>query len=149
MLWNRKPTNSKLFNEKTFYAQFLKDMESCQKEIIIESPYITASRMEILTPVFQRLLNERRKIIIITRDPSEHEEYLKHQSTNEILACEDLGVEIFLEKGFHHRKLAILDRKILWEGSLNILSYSHSKEIMRRIDNEVEAKQMLSFLKRF
>jgi hypothetical protein len=49
--------------------------------------------------------------------------------------------------GNHHRKLAILDKKILWEGSLNILSQIYSREIMRRIDNQDLTLEMFNFLK--
>lgn len=104
--------------------------------------------MEILLPVFQRLLHKKIKIQIVTRDPSEHEnELFRHQATNEILVCKDLGIDVQLQSGFHHRKLAIIDRTILWEGSLNILSYSKSKEIMRRLEGGDHAQEMIDFLK--
>jgi len=103
--------------------------------------------MEYLRPVFQRLLNKGIKIHIITRDPAEHDENFKHQSTNEILKYKELGINIVLVRGYHHRKLAMIDRQILWEGSLNILSHSNSQEIMRRIDSETETKKMFDFLK--
>jgi phosphatidylserine/phosphatidylglycerophosphate/cardiolipin synthase-like enzyme len=46
-----------------------------------------------------------------------------------------------------HRKLAIIDQQILWEGSLNILSQVLSKEIMRRTNSVELACQMASFTK--
>ena len=49
-------------------------------------------------------------------------------------------------KGNHHRKLAVIDRKILWEGSLNILSHVRSREIMRRIVGARSVKEMTDFL---
>ena len=138
---------SELFNEKTFYKQFLKDLADCRKEVVIESPYITSFRMETFHQVFQGLLHKNIQIHLITRDPSDHEdEYFRHQSTNEILKCKELGINIVLLRGFHHRKLAIIDKQILWEGSLNILSYSNSLEIMRRIDSEKHVKEMIHFL---
>lgn len=143
----QKQLCSTLHTEKDFYSAFLKDLESCKNEVIIESPFITSNRMEYFQPVFQRLLNKGIKIHIITRDPAEHDEVYKHQSTNEILKCSDYGVNIVLVKEYHHRKLAMIDRKILWEGSLNILSHSKSLEIMRRIDSEVETMKMFEFLK--
>jgi len=38
-------------------------------------------------------------------------------------------------------------RKILWEGSLNILSQNQSREIMRRIENEQITLETFNFLK--
>jgi len=139
--------NSKLYDEKSFYPAFIKDLESCKEEVIIESPYITASRMRMLRPVFEKLINKGVKIHIMTRDPKEHEMGMEIQSEEEIRYCEVLGIDVLLCVGNHHRKLAILDGKILWEGSLNILSQTHSREIMRRIYNKETAEEMFQFLR--
>ena len=69
------------------------------------------------------------------------------QSEESISQCERMGIQVLLCIGNHHRKLAILDRKILWEGSLNILSQTESREIMRRIENETMTLEMFEFLK--
>lgn len=139
--------SSKLYDEKTFYQTFIQDLEGCKEEVIIESPYITTERMKMLKPVFEKLVNRRIKIYVITRDPKEHNEGLEIQSEEEIRYFEALGVQVLLCVGNHHRKLAILDRKMLWEGSLNILSQKHSREIMRRIEEKETAQQMFDFLK--
>ncbi len=104
--------------------------------------------MELLYPVFEELISKGIPVTILTRDPIEHEdEYLRNHATNEILYSIELGINIILLKGYHHRKLAFLDKNILWEGSLNILSQGKSKEIMRRIEGKEIVKQMFKFLK--
>jgi phosphatidylserine/phosphatidylglycerophosphate/cardiolipin synthase-like enzyme len=139
--------NSSLFDETTFYDKFIKDLNTCTKEIIIESPYITSKRAEMLIPVFDSLLTKGVKIYVMTRDPKEHNENMECQSEEAISLFERMGVQVLLCIGNHHRKLAILDREVLWEGSLNILSQNHSREIMRRIGSEELALQMFDFLK--
>ncbi len=103
--------------------------------------------MRMLRPVFEKLINKGVKIHIMTRDPKEHEMGMEIQSEEEIRYCEVLGIDVLLCVGNHHRKLAILDGKILWEGSLNILSQTHSREIMRRIYNKETAEEMFQFLR--
>ena len=139
--------NSRLFDESNFYHTFIEDLRNCKKEVVIESPYITASRMELLYPTLKDLLIRKIQIHIVTRNPTDHDENIRHQATNEILECNELGINTILLTGFHHRKLAIIDRAILWEGSLNILSQNNSMEIMRRIKDERCAKEMFDFLK--
>jgi hypothetical protein len=56
-----------------------------------------------------------------------------------------MGV-LVLYTGGHHRKLAVLDKHILWEGSLNILSNNGTCEVMRRIESRELAEQMVRFL---
>lgn len=139
--------SSQLHDEHTFYQKFLQDLEKCKYEVIIESPYITSERMRTFDRLFHKLLKKGVKIYIMTRDPKEHEISMEIQSEDAITWCEMIGVQVLLCTGNHHRKLAILDRKILWEGSLNILSQTQSREIMRRIDGQELSLQMFNFLK--
>lgn len=138
---------SQLYDEKSFYQAFLNDLEGCISEVFIESPYITSKRANMLMSVFNTLLSKGIKIYVITRDPKEHEENMEFQSENTISLFERMGVQVLLCTGNHHRKLAILDRKILYEGSLNILSQTNSREIMRRIDDQDVALDTFNFLK--
>lgn len=137
---------SSLFDEKSFYPAFIRDISGCKEEVIIESPFITSDRMNSFRSLFNSLLSKGVKIYIFTRDPKEHEPKMALQSEIEIVNFERVGIQTLICKGNHHRKLAILDRKILWEGSLNILSQAHSREIMRRIKSEESAAEMFKFL---
>jgi len=139
--------NSSLYDEKDFYSTFLSDLSSCRSEVYIESPYITENRAIQLIPFFKSLLSNGVKIYVMTRDPREHNENMEYQSEKAIRMFEILGVQVLLCIGNHHRKLAILDREILWEGSLNILSQSKSREIMRRIEDKKTSREMFDFLK--
>lgn len=139
--------NSSLHDETTFYQKFLTDLKKCKKEVIIESPFITTERMKTFNPVFKKLINKGVKIYVVTRNPHEHTGDYKAQSEAAISFFEQIGIQTFLCTGNHHRKLAILDRETLWEGSLNILSQVRSREIMRRIDEKQIAIEMFEFLK--
>lgn len=139
--------SSKLFDEKTFYAQFRQDLLRSTSEVVIESPFIARERARTLYPIFESLIHKGVHVYVVTRDPRQHSETLEEQSETEIQRFEALGVQVLLCTGNHHRKLAILDRQVLWEGSLNILSQHKSREIVRRIDNKEVATEMFDFLK--
>jgi len=136
---------SKLYNERTFYKKFSKDLKSSKQEVIIESPYITSTRMYSLAPLFRSLVSRKVKCYIITRDPVDHDLSMKQQAEKEIRRFQTLGVQVILTIDYSHRKLAIIDQRVLWEGSLNILSQTCSQEIMRRIDSEKQAKECFQF----
>ena len=136
-----------LYDEKSFYNKFTKDLLEAKEEVIIESPYITNQRMRLFRPIFKKLISRGVKVYIMTRDPKEHDLPYEYQSEAEIKNFESMGVQTLLCLGNHHRKLAILDRKVLWEGSLNILSQSRSREIMRRIESRRISEEMFKFLK--
>ena len=139
--------SSGLFDETTFYTQFRHDLLHSTNEVVIESPFITSERAKTLYPTFEKLINRGVRVYVVTRNPKEHSEMMEDQSEVEIQRFEALGVQVLLCTGNHHRKLAILDRRVLWDGSLNILSQTNSREIMRRINSKEIATQMFSFLK--
>lgn len=135
-----------LRDEKTFYTHFLSDLEQSQNEVIIESPFITIARMKTFWPVFRRLVARGVKVYIVTRDPREHTDGYEDQSEVEIQEFEAVGIQVLLCTGNHHRKLAIIDRDILWEGSLNILSQAKSREFMRRLEDGGFAVDLFNFI---
>jgi hypothetical protein len=137
---------SQLYNEQTFYPTLERDLACCRNEAVIESPFLTSNRVASLLPIFIKMRSRNIKIVVNTRHPSEHNAPYDRQAWDAIEQMQDVGVEVLFTGG-HHRKLAIFDRQILWEGSLNILSQNDSCEIMRRMESSELAKQMLSFTK--
>jgi len=85
------------------------------------------------------------RIVINTKHPEEQEASYIGQAEDCIAILQKLGIQV-LYTGGHHRKLAIIDREVLYEGSLNILSQNDSCEIMRRICSEKIADQMIEFI---
>jgi phosphatidylserine/phosphatidylglycerophosphate/cardiolipin synthase-like enzyme len=136
---------SKLCSQDTFYRAFLDDLNKAKLEVIIESPFITARRMELLLPAFKKLRHRGVRLIINTKPMYEHEPDFYVQAEQAIAKLQDLGA-LVLFTGGHHRKLAVIDKRITWEGSLNILSQNDSCEFMRRIFSEQLANQTLAFL---
>jgi len=135
---------SQLFNEQTFYPAFIADVKRATASIIIESPFITYRRLNCLFPILEKAIRRGVIITVNTRDPEFHEESMQQQAANGIAALQGIGIEV-LYTGNHHRKLAIVDYQILWEGSLNILSQTDSCEVMRRIESADLAEQMIHF----
>jgi phosphatidylserine/phosphatidylglycerophosphate/cardiolipin synthase-like enzyme len=137
---------SKLFDERSFYPTFLRDINACKHTLIIESPFIARKRMRQLYPLMVKLAQRGVKITVNTRDPREHDHRMRFEAEEAIAALQDTGVVILFTDN-HHRKLAIVDARVLYEGSLNILSQNASSEIMRRIESEPLAQEMLDFTK--
>lgn len=137
---------SKLFNEETFYPVFTKDLNRCSHEVIIESPFVTNRRLSQLLPTLQKLKDRKVRVIINTRDPIEHDdEYHRGDAHRAIASLQRIGIQVLYTAG-HHRKIVILDRQILYEGSLNVLSQNDSCEVMRRVESSQLAWQMARFV---
>ncbi len=138
--------NSALFDNNTFYKAFERDLRRARQSVIIESPFITRRRMEHLLPLLTRLRHKSVRIVVNTRNPEEHNEEYAIQAEDAVASMQDIGIKV-LYTVKHHRKLAIIDEEVLWEGSLNILSQGDSCEVMRRNISNSLAWQMIHFTK--
>jgi hypothetical protein len=137
---------SGLFDQTTFYKKFASDLSSCRNEAIIESPFITTRRLNSMLPTIHSLTKRGVTVTINTKDPAENNDLkLAFQAHRAVRSLQDSGAKVLFTTG-HHRKLAILDRAVLWEGSLNILSQNNSCEIMRRVESAELAEQMIGFI---
>ena len=138
---------NQLYDETGFYPAFIKDLNDCLFEAVIESPFITHKRLYTLMPILEKLKKRGVRVLINTRDPLEqNNNYMSSEAAEAISNLQHSGIQVIFTEG-HHRKLAILDRSILWEGSLNILSQNNSCEVMRRIDCAQLAWQMARFIR--
>jgi phosphatidylserine/phosphatidylglycerophosphate/cardiolipin synthase-like enzyme len=134
----------KLFDEHKFYSTFVKDIKNCKSELIIESAYMTTRRVQYLLPYLKDLKKNRVRVVINTRNPEEHDLYLCKESRKCLSLLLEIGIQVIFSKTLH-RKTAIIDRNILWEGSLNILSQNNSQEVMRRTESAKLGWQMIKF----
>src|SRR5664279_907672 len=99
--------DSALFDDKTFYKAFINDLIMCKEEKVIESPFVTTTRARMFIPVFKNLISNGVKIHIITRDPDEIQMPVLPRGIIE--SYEEIGIDVLLSSGNHHRKIAILD----------------------------------------
>ncbi len=137
--------SSQLYDNETFYRAFTNDLRCAKRTIYIESPFITTRRIDLLLPMIARLRLKGIRVTINTRCPDEHEGEYREQSHQAVQAMQSIGVTVLFTVK-HHRKLAIIDNEILWEGSLNILSYYDSCEVMRRSHSQALVNQMAWFI---
>lgn len=136
---------SKLYDEATFYNAFINDLKSSRRSVIIESPYLTERRALQFAKILKKLKKRGVSVRINTRDPRSHDKLLEIQAWKAIRVLRQYDAKVYLHSDMRHRKLAVIDDCILWDGSLNILSQARSKEIMRRTNSTELCQQMVRF----
>lgn len=142
------PKGSTVFDEKDFYQNFLHDVFEAKQELILVSPFITAYRSEQMMPALVNAQKRGVKIFVLTRHPSNHTGQMVGEAQGAIKKLEEHNITVLPFKKSIHQKIAIVDRKVLWEGSLNILSQRDSGEYMRRFSGKgATAEQVLKFLR--
>ncbi|HXE91899.1 MAG TPA: AAA domain-containing protein [Terriglobales bacterium] len=128
------PNDSALYTERNFYAAFFADLRKAKREIIIVSPFLTASRAQQFLNLFRSKNTDDVDIRVFTRTLREQQGDMFRQAELVFEEFKRVGIEIVERRGLHE-KFAFIDREIAWEGSLNILSQSEgrSTEHMRRL----------------
>jgi phosphatidylserine/phosphatidylglycerophosphate/cardiolipin synthase-like enzyme len=135
-----------LYNQNNFYQALAKDMLNAEKEVIIYSPFIGKYRAEQLLKTFKELIRRNIAVFVFTRTVEEHEIQVQEEIQAIINEYRAAGVFVSCLSDSIHEKAAIIDQKISWEGSLNILSQRNSREIMRRFEDKEMATQLICHL---
>lgn len=119
-----------LYNETNFYGAFRKDLRGARERIVIYSPFIHINRLADIAADLRAVIDRGIQVVIVTRKIHQ-EEAQKVQLIREI---ERVGTEVVQRAGLHE-KLAFIDDRVVWFGSLNILSQRASSEQMIRFGN--------------
>lgn len=142
----KQEKDSNLYNENTFYSYFIKDLLNAKAEVIIYSPFVSKYRTDYFKQTIEKLRKRNVEVFIFTRPVETYDLILQDQIRVALERYEELGVCVFYMPGFIHEKAAIIDREILWDGSLNILSQRASREMMRRTESEDSAMEVIKYL---
>ena len=132
---------SETYSEKTFWNRFYADLREARSEVVIISPFCWPRRMERLRATFVKLLSRGVKVRVYISDKPRGDEDLE----SVLAELRGIGLEPEVVPGLHI-KMAFIDGKIAWEGSLNILSFNDSIERMRRFQGEAMVRESLARL---
>ncbi len=123
-----------IFDKQSFLPIFSQDMLNSRREILIVSPFVTKRRAYQMLESLRTPLQQGVRVTVVTRplDSSSGDGYDDLNETLKVL--EQAGIEIVFKPNIH-QKFAILDQKIVWYSSINLLSYGSAEESMMRLVN--------------
>ncbi|HHX09989.1 MAG TPA: AAA family ATPase [Firmicutes bacterium] len=145
------PEGMTLFNESTFYPAFSRDLISARERVIVFSPFVQPGRTSRIAPALRVLMENGVEVVVVTRPRTKRRRAKSQGDPGEHTAADkvvddliSLGVKV-LTRPRLHEKLAFIDDRITWMGSLNILSHSHTTEQMTRFENAELTKMFMEF----
>ena len=138
----REPVSGELHTEKNFWAQFLQDIKTVKERLIILSPFLTVRRSSVLMDYFRAMVGRAIEVRVYTRPKNQQRGEMESQADIVIEQLQAIGVKV-IERPSMHQKVAILDKSIAWEGSLNILSHRDSGEQMRRFEGQWTIEEII------
>jgi hypothetical protein len=128
------PDDRALYTNRNFYAAFFADLRKTNREIVIVSPSLTATRAQHFVSLFRHKVAAGIEVRVFTKPKNQQQGDMLRQAEIVFDELKRIGVQV-VERAGLHEKFAFIDRKVAWEGSLNILSQSEGKstEHMRRL----------------
>ena len=130
-----------IYDQRSFADPFLQDIKTARRSVVIVSPFIKINRCRWL----QNQLRENPhplKVTVVTR-PSDAFTGKNSEDVKKAIQClSDSGIEVAGRYAIH-QKFAIIDDKIVWYGSINLLAFGSSEESVIRIVTGTVAKTLL------
>ncbi len=135
-----------IFDKDNFLPVFNQDIVAATKEIVIVSPFVRKRRTHQMVQNMKIASGKNLRIIVVTRPkedfPSKNQAAM--QRTLELLT--DSGISVVFKSNIH-QKFAIMDQKVVWYGSINLLSYGSAQESIMRIESPNIANELIKSLK--
>jgi len=125
-------TVNNIYDKYSFFSVYAQDLGWSKQNILIVSPFITQKRITELLRILQEPLNRKVKITIITRPVDAFIGKMKDVFVKNIRVMSEAGITLVFRQKIH-QKFAIIDQKIVWYGSINLLSFGYSEESIMRI----------------
>lgn len=131
------PETRIVVTQEDFDRYLRPDLGGAKRQIVIYSPFLTESRLSLLEPQFKAATERGVCLYVVTKpycDRSKREVSRYRLLENSL---HEWGVVVIHKRGMHE-KLIFIDDDILWEGSLNPLSFRDTVEHMeRRVSKKV------------
>ena len=133
-----EPTGT-IFDAQTYAPVYERDLQTARREILISSPALSRKKVT----QFLELLRERQesgvRIKILTLAPDTQDTY---QAAEKIALLRQSGIEVLPSKACREH-FAILDRRLVWYGSMNLLSHEKPDDNLIRLPDEQIAQELL------
>ena len=131
-----------IFNKDNFFSIYLQDIAAASKTVLIVSPFITQKRVMQMMGHFDELLLKQVKITLITR-PAEDYGKDRRQALNALFSEIEATAVRMIFKPRIHQKFAVIDKKLTWYGSINLLSFGYSEESIMRLESSSIAQELM------
>ena len=131
--------------ERDFLDRLRADLAASTRTVDLLSPFVSPNRSSDYYPVFMALSVRSIPVRAYVRPRSEQPESLRPLYPEAIRNLESRGVQVLCRPGMHE-KVAAVDGRILWHGSLNILSHNDSRESMLRFESRDLVNEVLKDL---
>lgn len=136
-----------IFDKTNFLPVYSNDIVNASREILIVSPFVTKRRTLQMMQNLRIALKNGVKVVVVTR-PSEdfkEKDLTSRQTAFELLRSS--GIVVVFKSNIH-QKFAVVDHKVSWYGSINLLSFGSAEESIMRLESSNIANELIRSIKK-
>ncbi len=131
-----------IFNKTDFLPVYSNDIICALREILIVSPFVTKKRVLQMRQNLSTALEKGVKVIVVTRPAEDFKDKDLTAWRGAIDFLRKAGVVVVFKSNIH-QKFAVMDEKIVWYGSINLLSFGSSEESIMRLESLNIANELI------
>lgn len=136
-----------IFDKSNFLPVYSNDILAAEREILIVSPFMTKRRTSQMLQQLKIALQNKVKVIVVTSPPEDFRDENPTALQGTIDALQRAGVNIVFRSKIH-QKFAFIDQKVVWYGSINLLSYGSAEESIMRLESPNIASELLKSIEK-
>ena len=121
-----------IYDQVTFQSKFLQDVAQAKQSVLIFSPFATPRRVQWLAAALEQCAQKRISVTIVMRTPESLPERSRRSAQIAVERLKSQSCSLIFRSDIH-QKFAIIDDRIVWYGSINLLSFGSSQESMMRL----------------
>jgi superfamily II DNA or RNA helicase len=134
-----------IFDNTTFLPVYKSDLLNAAREILIVSPFVTKRRVSQMLPFLSAACDRKVKTVVVTRPTADFREKDRPALEETLAVLIAAGIQVVFKSSIH-QKFAVFDQKIVWYGSINLLSFGRAEESIMRLENPGIADELLGNL---
>ena len=127
-----------IYDVNSFVPVIKNDFTEAKKEILIVSPFLRKKRANTILEWLREPIRSGVSVAVVTRpaesykDPDRIKECIEYLQSSVTVA----------QKPNIHQKYVIIDNRLVWYGSINLLSYGSSEEGIMRLESRELAEEL-------
>lgn len=126
-----------IITQENFDKYLRPDIAGAKEQIVIYSPFLTQNRLSLVEPQLKAAMDRGVHVYVVTRPHCDRGKRELPQYRFLERTLQEWGIVVIHKRGMHE-KLIFIDSDILWDGSLNPLSFRDTGEHMeRRVSKKV------------
>ncbi len=133
---------SQIYDGQNYLVPFTADLEAAASDILIVSPLLKTAHIKAVLPVLEKAAASDISITICTNPTKDYKPEQQAAIQQSIELLQSGGITVETHSRLQHR-YAVIDRSIVWYGSIDYLSYSVKDDDALRFENPDIAGELL------